>query len=115
VRYKVTNEDKEKFQRNVILLAEQMFCESNKEGETEALDKTLSTRGTKETDIEKSVEEFHGVLELACGSSFRTLRAKKKASTHKAVPWWTVELTIMRKRLNALRRKYQRMRNDEGL
>jgi hypothetical protein len=26
-----------------------------------------------------------------------------------------VELTIMRKRLNALRRKYQRMRNDEGL
>jgi len=33
----------------------------------------------------------------------------------KAVPWWTVELTIMRKRLNVPRRRYQRTRDSEEL
>ena len=33
----------------------------------------------------------------------------------KSVPWWTVELTTKRKRLNALRRRYQRTKNDEAL
>jgi hypothetical protein len=40
----------------------------------------------EENDIEKSVEKFHEVMELACSRSFRTLRATKKALTHKAVP-----------------------------
>ena len=29
--------------------------------------------------------------------------------------WWTDELTVMRKRTNALRRRYQRKRKHEGL
>jgi len=33
----------------------------------------------------------------------------------KSVPWWTADLTIKRKRLNALRRRYQRTKNDEDL
>jgi hypothetical protein len=32
-----------------------------------------------------------------------------------SVSWWTEELTIMRKRVNALRRKYQRTGNNEEL
>ena len=31
------------------------------------------------------------------------------------MPWWTDELTVMRKRTNALRRRYQRTRKREGL
>jgi hypothetical protein len=31
------------------------------------------------------------------------------------VPWWTDELTVMRKRTNALRRRYQRTRKHEDL
>jgi hypothetical protein len=68
-----------------------------------------------ETDIEKKTEEFHEVLKLACSKSFRTQRATKKAMPNKSVPWWTEELTIMRKILNALRRMYQRTRNNEEL
>jgi hypothetical protein len=56
-------------------------------------------------DTEKSTEEFHEVLKLACNKSFRTNRASKKAMAHKPVPWWTEELTITRKRTNALRRR----------
>jgi len=37
----------------------------------------------------------------------------KKNSKKKSVPWWTESLTIMRKRVNACRRQYQRTRNDE--
>jgi hypothetical protein len=68
-----------------------------------------------ETDIEKIIEDFHEVLKLVCSKSFRTQRATKKATSNKSVPWWTEELTIMRKRLNALRRRHQRTRNNEEL
>ena len=63
----------------------------------------------------KSVEEFHEVMVLACRESFRTRRVSKKAISHKTVPWWTEELTIMGKRLNALRRRYQSTRNNGDL
>jgi len=35
--------------------------------------------------------------------------------SNKAVPWWTEELTIMRKSLNALGHRYQRTRNSEEI
>jgi hypothetical protein len=70
---------------------------------------------TNEIDIEKSIGEFHEVMVLACRESFRTRWASKKANSNKAVPWRTEELTIMRKRINALRRKYQMTRNNEDL
>jgi len=79
------------------------------------LDKTLCTRVFEETDFETLIEEFHEVLKLACSKSFRAHRASTRATSNNSVPWWTEELTIMRKRLNALRRRYQRTRNNEDL
>ena len=105
----------EKFQRNLLLSAETKICKINKDKGTEDLDKTLCTRAFEETDIEKLIEEFHEVLKLACSKSFKTHRASKRTTLNESVPWWTEELTIMRKRLNALRRRYQRMRNKEDL
>jgi len=52
---------------------------------------------------------------LASRESFRTQWASKKVNSHKAVPWWTEELTIMRKRINALRRIYNRTRHNADL
>jgi len=46
--------------------------------------------------IEKYVNEFSEVLKLACNKLFTTQRTSKKALTHKSVPWWTDELTILR-------------------
>jgi exonuclease III len=109
VRYKVTKKDSEKFQVNLQLM-EQRFCGSNSEvGETEELDETLRLRVAKAPNMETIVEE-HDVLASACSSSFKILRTTKKASTHKSVPWWTEGLTILRKRVNAQRRQYQRTR-----
>ena len=79
------------------------------------MDKVLCTRVTIEPDIERLVEEFYEVLEAACRSSFRSSRATNAKSTHKTVPWWLGELTIMRKRLNVLKHRYQRTRGNEEL
>ena len=35
--------------------------------------------------------------------------------TQKSVPWWTEELTVKRKKLNSLRRLYQRTKNNQQL
>ena len=115
MKYIVIKGNKEKFQGNLIQLTEKKLCKINKEGGTEELDKMLCKRVTNEMDIEKSIEEFHEVVELACRKSFRTQRASRKGMPKKIVPWWREELTIMRKRLNALRSRYQRTRNSEEL
>jgi hypothetical protein len=59
--------------------------------------------------------ELHDVLASVCSSSFKILRTTKKASTHKSVPWWTERLTILRKKVNAQRRQYERTRGNNDL
>ena len=49
---------------------------------------------------------------LACEQSFKTTNAPRVPQKNKSVPWWTKELTEMRKTTNALRRKYQRTRDN---
>jgi hypothetical protein len=115
VWYIVKKDNKEEFQGNLLRLAEKKVCKLNKEGGTEDLDKTLCTRVSDENDIEELIEEFHDVMKLACSKSFRSQRASKKAMSNKLVPWRTEELTIMRKRVNTLRQRYQRTRNSEEL
>jgi hypothetical protein len=116
VRYKVTKKDNEKFQVNLLQLMKQRFCGSNSVvGETEELDETLRLRVAKAPNMETIVEELHDVLASACSSSFKILRTTKKASNHKSVPWWTEGLTILRKKVNAQRRQYQRTRGNNDL
>ena len=66
-------------------------------------------------DIEELIQEFHDVMKSACDKSFRIRRLSKKTMSNKSVRWFTEELTIMRKRANALRRRYRRTRNSEEL
>jgi len=79
------------------------------------LDKTLCTRVSDRTDFEDLIEEIHDVIKSACNKSFRTRPSTKKVWSNKSVPWWTDEMKIIRKRVNALIRKYQRKRNTEDL
>ena len=47
--------------------------------------------------------------------AFKTHRSPKTPQTQRSVPWWTKELTVMRKSTNVLRRKFQRTRNNAEL
>jgi hypothetical protein len=115
VKYKVNKEGIQKFQANLIRLTEQKFFENPNAVEAEELDKILCIRATQEQDVEKMVDEFHEVLEEACRSSFLTSRVMKSKSARRTIPWWSDELTIMRIQLNALRRKFQRTKDNEEL
>jgi len=79
------------------------------------LDRDLASQVKKLDDIENAVDLFQEALILTRKKSFKTRRATKKTTKHKTVPWWTVELTLMRKRMNTLRRRYQRTTNNEDL
>jgi hypothetical protein len=81
----------------------------------EDLDDSLSTLLTKGANIEKLVDEFNEALTMACNKTFQIHRASRNAPSHRSVPWWSVDLTVLRKRTNALRRLYQRTRNNEEL
>jgi hypothetical protein len=52
---------------------------------------------------------------MACNKTFQIHRASRNAPSHRSVPWWSAALTVLRKRINALRRLYQRTRNNEEL
>jgi len=114
VRYIVKSEDIDKFQGNLLRLLEEKLSMTNTEGGMEDLEAILSKRANEETDIEKLIEEFHEVLKAACDKSFRKQRATRK-TTNKSAPWWTEELTVMRKRTSALTRRFQRTRKNDGL
>jgi len=45
--------------------------------------------------------------------SLKTTKSQRTSQNHRSVPWWTQELTAMRKTTNYLRRKYQITRNNE--
>jgi hypothetical protein len=99
VRYIVQKGNIEKYQANLIRLAGEKICNKNKQKESEELDKILSTRAYLENDVEKLIEEFYEVLMGACNESFRSQWATNRAKANRSVPWWTKELTTMRKRL----------------
>jgi len=79
------------------------------------MDMNLSTTAAKENDLERIVDSFTEAIQTACREAFKVINTQNKTKKKKSVPRWTDSLTIMRKRINALRRLYQRTRNNEKL
>ena len=99
-----------KYKRFDHKLKEEIAKEFRMEGEEdlERLDNRIA-KHTKETeDIEFAVEKLHKAITISCDKSFKVQRETNKMTKQKSVPWWTTEITTKRKRLNALRRLYQR-------
>ena len=65
--------------------------------------------------ISKNLTKFTSSITAACDAAFRVSRAGKRVTTEKSVPWWKSEQTLIRKRVLALRRGYQRTKNDDAL
>jgi hypothetical protein len=78
---------------------EPLLSGSNKErGGIEELDEHLSQRVAEATCMETEIEELQEALETACRNSLRIRNISQKAISHKSVPWWTQNLTILRKK-----------------
>ena len=81
----------------------------------EDVDDSLSSLLSEGANIEKLVDEFNEALTMACNNTFQIHRASRNSPSHRSVLWWSADLTVLRKRTNALRRLYQRTRNNEEL
>jgi len=114
-RYIIRREDIAKFQGNLTTLLEEKHGMSNTEGKIEDMDLTISNSVRECKDIEQTIDDFHEAMKTACEKTFRRSQATGKTTTNKSIPWWTGELTVMRKRTNALRRRFQMTRTNGGL
>ena len=115
IRYIEKDDKYDEFDRNLVQEAYKTFKNVKWEGSTEELDMQLSTTASVVKDLEKFVDTFTETLQSTCRRTFKTISTSNKINKMKSVPWWTANLTIMRKRINALRRQYQRTRNEEEL
>jgi len=78
-------------------------------------DEELRNKIKQCTDTGETMHKFISAVVPACDAAFRVSSAGKCATKERSVPWWTSELTILRKKVLALRRRYQRTKNDENL
>ena len=78
-------------------------------------DEELSNKVKQVTDTGETIHKFLSAVAAASDAAFKVSRAGDRALKKRSVPWWTGELTLLRKKVLALRRRYQRTRNDENL
>jgi hypothetical protein len=69
---------------------------------------------TKQHNTEDLIGDCFSCVIAACNTAF-WISKSRKLNTRRTVPWWNDELKILRKKVNALRRRYQRTLNNEDL
>ena len=114
IRYVVKENRLHVYDRKLMQEMRKMADNKIKGGEDEELDEFIATIITLEEDLEQNVELFTEAVQSACRRTFQNSTTQKN-SKKKSVPWWTDNLTLLRKRVNACRRLYQRTKNDEVL
>jgi hypothetical protein len=67
------------------------------------------------TDAEELMSKFSSILTVTCDAAFKLSRTMNRATKGRSVLWWSGELTVLREWALALRRRYQRTRNDDNL
>jgi hypothetical protein len=111
-KYIVNAERMEKYKENMCMIVGNRIRKQSTATSEDDLDERLYQRILKDNNTAQQIEEISEAMKLACEQSFKTTKATRALQKHKSVPWWTQELTAMRKTTNALRRKYQRTRDN---
>jgi hypothetical protein len=95
----------EKYQKYIRRKVERMIRKQSK--------KTAGTTWTKDyktilsdNHTAQQIEHFSKEMRRACEQSFKTTKDPRVTQKYKSVPWWTNQLTELRKTTNVLRRKY---------
>ena len=94
-RYVVTDGSLTKLESNVSRLVATKFRTGQEYPLN--LDRALALEVKEANDIDRAVILFQEAFILSCNKSFNKRNATKPMN-HKSVPWWTKELTLMRKR-----------------
>jgi hypothetical protein len=114
IRYVIKKEDFGKFDANFVTSMINKFNCEEKEN-LEIIDQELCNKVNFKEDVNGLVEATFSCITAACNKAFKVLRAGRHFNKMNTISWWSEELTVLRKRTNALRRKYQRTTNNENL
>jgi hypothetical protein len=115
IRYIIKNEDFGKFEATLASSMITKFnCENNNE-DLEKIDQELRNKINLYEDVDELVDTVFSCITAACNTAFKVSRGAKHLIKKTTVSWWTEELTVLRKRTNALQRRYQRTTNNESL
>jgi hypothetical protein len=101
------------FQRNFRRLEQDFQIDNNGRNTTE-IDEKLAEIITIQEDRDTLIDRIDDTIKT-CIETIKQYTSQTKHITGKSVPWWSTELTIMRKRTNAPRRRYQRTQQNEQL
>ena len=110
-RYIISEQYYDRFD-NLKKLAATKF-QMNNIKDLSGMDNEIATHVKTTRDVEDAVDTLQEAITVACNKSFKTVQTTQKWTKQKSVAWWTQELTIKRKRLNAMRRRFQRTHNTE--
>jgi hypothetical protein len=80
VKYIVKKENLDKFEDDLIRLAEMRLCKQNRGKGIEDLDNTLSSRLCDFIQIEKSIDEFNEEVKTACNEPFKKIKGIKEST-----------------------------------
>jgi hypothetical protein len=89
-------------------------CENNKEM-LEKIDQELRNKINFHEEVDELVDTAFSCITAACNKAFKVPRGGKHLINKTTVSWWTEELTVLRKRTNALQKRYQRTINNDNL
>jgi hypothetical protein len=112
VRYITKQEDYKKFDTKLAATISSIFNCINMM-DADKLDKELQGK-VKQYNIEGLIHECFSCVTAACNRAFRISKGRKLI-TRRRVPCWNDGLKTLRKKVNALQRRYQRTLNNEDL
>jgi len=91
------------------------FQIEDNEGNAKETDEELNSMLRGQKDIREYIKKLDETIETTCKKTCKHQNSRNSMAKVKSVPWWTDALKIMRKRTNALRRRYQRTLSNEEL
>jgi hypothetical protein len=66
-------------------------------------------------DANQVMQKFTSAITAACDTTFQITKSGNQVAKKRSVPWWTKYLTLHRKKKLAMRRRFQRTKNDDNL
>jgi hypothetical protein len=114
-RYHIKTEDWGKFSNKLAPNLLTGFGCVNNSGDHAKCDVELGEKVMQFTDTEELMSKFSSIITATCDAAFKVSRTRDRDTKERSVPWWSSELTVLRKLALALRRRYQRTRNDNNL
>jgi D-hexose-6-phosphate mutarotase len=115
IRYIIKEHQHIEFQSKLLQSISKNFQIENDERNIEDMDKKLNSLLLTQHDIDTFLEKFDKTIQETCKKTLKHKKSLTKAAKGKSVPWRTDTLKILRKKANALRRRYQRTLNNEEL